>query len=147
MASIFPSLNLAPSPPEASPFYTHWSALLPEVATGVLKHSNNLSAELIGQVTSRKLTGRALSVRESATVVAAGIVILCRTPRGMGLSAPIIPVSVPRLVSLLDNSRRSSVMGGRYRQAFRRFQIYSPRRCGSESTDLHFLPSEPNPER
>jgi serine-type D-Ala-D-Ala carboxypeptidase/endopeptidase (penicillin-binding protein 4) len=54
---------------EASPFYTHWSAPLPEVAAGVLKHSNNLSAELIGQVTSRTLTGRALPLRESATVV------------------------------------------------------------------------------
>jgi D-alanyl-D-alanine carboxypeptidase/D-alanyl-D-alanine-endopeptidase (penicillin-binding protein 4) len=65
-----PSPQPGSVPPEASPFYTHWSAPLPEVATGVLKHSNNLSAELIGQVTSRKLTGRALSVRESATVVA-----------------------------------------------------------------------------
>jgi serine-type D-Ala-D-Ala carboxypeptidase/endopeptidase (penicillin-binding protein 4) len=65
-----PPPQTGPVPPEASPFYTHWSAPLPEVAAGVLKHSNNLSAELIGQVTSRKLTGRALSVRESATVVA-----------------------------------------------------------------------------
>ncbi len=56
-------------PDNAPPLYTHWSAPLPEVAAGVLKHSNNLSAELIGQVTSRKLAGRPLSVRESATVV------------------------------------------------------------------------------
>jgi len=57
--------------PENTPLlYTHWSAPLPEVAAGVLKHSNNLSAELIGQVTSRALTGRPLLVRESATAVA-----------------------------------------------------------------------------
>lgn len=56
-------------PQGAVPFYTHWSTPLPEVAAGVLKHSNNLSAELIGQVTSRKLTGRALPVRESAIAV------------------------------------------------------------------------------
>lgn len=56
-------------PQGASPFYTHWSAPLPEVATGVLKHSNNLSAELIGQVTVRQLTGRPLPLRESAAAV------------------------------------------------------------------------------
>ncbi|MSQ48042.1 MAG: D-alanyl-D-alanine carboxypeptidase/D-alanyl-D-alanine-endopeptidase [Deltaproteobacteria bacterium] len=57
-------------PENTTPLYTHWSAPLPEVAAGVLKHSNNLSAELIGQVTSRKLMGRPLPVRESATAVA-----------------------------------------------------------------------------
>lgn len=57
-------------PENATPLYTHWSAPLPEVAAGVLKHSNNLSAELIGQVTSRTLTGRPLIVRESAAAVA-----------------------------------------------------------------------------
>ncbi|NOT58156.1 MAG: D-alanyl-D-alanine carboxypeptidase/D-alanyl-D-alanine-endopeptidase [Deltaproteobacteria bacterium] len=57
-------------PESAMPRHTHWSAPLPEVAAGVLKHSNNLSAELVGQVTSRKLMGRPLPVRESATAVA-----------------------------------------------------------------------------
>ena len=56
-------------PPGASPLYTHWSAPLPEIAAGVLKYSNNLSAELIGQVTSRKLLGRALPLPESAAAV------------------------------------------------------------------------------
>lgn len=57
-------------PESASPLYTHWSAPLAEVAAGVLKHSNNLSAELVGQVTSRALTGRPLLVRESAATIA-----------------------------------------------------------------------------
>jgi D-alanyl-D-alanine carboxypeptidase/D-alanyl-D-alanine-endopeptidase (penicillin-binding protein 4) len=56
-------------PENVVPLYTHWSAPLPDVAAGVLKHSNNLSAELIGQVTARKLTGRSLPLRESAAAV------------------------------------------------------------------------------
>ncbi len=66
----FPPPQPGRVPENVTPLHTHWSAPLPEVATGVLKHSNNLSAELIGQVTSRKLMGHPLPVRESATAVA-----------------------------------------------------------------------------
>jgi len=67
-------IDLPPPQPKQTPqgaslLYTHWSAPLPEITAGVLKHSNNLSAELIGQVTARKLTGRSLPLRESAAAV------------------------------------------------------------------------------
>ncbi len=55
-------------PAEARVLHTHLSKALPEVARGVLRYSNNLAAELIGQVTARKLSGRPVSLPESATV-------------------------------------------------------------------------------
>ena len=61
MGSSFHHHNLDVFLKASTPFYTHWSAPLPEVAAGVLKHSNNLSAELIGQVTARKLTGPSIA--------------------------------------------------------------------------------------
>lgn len=44
---------------------------LSEIASGVMQHSNNLSAELIGLAASRKLTGRKLSLTDSGMALAA----------------------------------------------------------------------------
>ncbi|MBI3301502.1 MAG: D-alanyl-D-alanine carboxypeptidase/D-alanyl-D-alanine-endopeptidase [Deltaproteobacteria bacterium] len=57
-------------PAGARILHTHWSEALPEIAAGVLRYSNNLSAELIGQVAARQLSDRPLSLRESATALA-----------------------------------------------------------------------------
>ena len=44
---------------------------LAEIASGVLHHSNNLSAELIGLAASRRLTGRKLGLEDSGTALGA----------------------------------------------------------------------------
>jgi serine-type D-Ala-D-Ala carboxypeptidase/endopeptidase (penicillin-binding protein 4) len=67
---VVPTPQPAPVPAGARVLYTHQSAALPEVAAGVLRYSNNLSAELIGQVTTRTLGGRPLPLPESAAVLA-----------------------------------------------------------------------------
>jgi D-alanyl-D-alanine carboxypeptidase/D-alanyl-D-alanine-endopeptidase (penicillin-binding protein 4) len=56
-------------PAAAQVLYTHQSEALPEIVTGVLHYSNNLSAELIGQVATRTLSGRPLPLHESAAMV------------------------------------------------------------------------------
>jgi len=67
---VLPAPQPAPAPAGARVLYTHQSAALPEVAAGVLRYSNNLSAELIGQVTTRTLVGRPLPLSESAAALA-----------------------------------------------------------------------------
>jgi len=66
--------------PESSPGVTpegarevarHESSPLIDIAREVLRYSNNLSAELIGLATSRALTGRKLSLEDSASALAA----------------------------------------------------------------------------
>lgn len=59
----------APVPAGAQVLSTHQSEPLPEVAAGVLRYSNNLSAELIGLVASRKLSVHPLSLQESAATL------------------------------------------------------------------------------
>jgi serine-type D-Ala-D-Ala carboxypeptidase/endopeptidase (penicillin-binding protein 4) len=49
----------------------HESIPLTDIAREVLGHSNNLSAELIGLAASRTLTGRRLSLKDSATALTA----------------------------------------------------------------------------
>ena len=49
----------------------HESRPLTDIAREVLRYSNNLSAELIGLASSRALTGRPLSVKDSASALAA----------------------------------------------------------------------------
>jgi len=49
----------------------HASVPLTEIASGVLKYSNNLSAELIGLAASHALTGRVLSLEDSGTALSA----------------------------------------------------------------------------
>lgn len=53
-------------PAEAREFSIVHSKALSEVAAGVLRYSNNLAAELIGQVATRTLSDRPLSLAESA---------------------------------------------------------------------------------
>jgi D-alanyl-D-alanine carboxypeptidase/D-alanyl-D-alanine-endopeptidase (penicillin-binding protein 4) len=53
-------------PAEAREFSIVHSKTLSEVAAGVLRYSNNLAAELIGQVATRTLSERPLSLAESA---------------------------------------------------------------------------------
>ncbi len=59
----------AKSPANARLLHTHYSKPLPEIISGMLLYSNNLSAELIGLVTSRKLSDLPLSIPDSAAVL------------------------------------------------------------------------------
>ncbi len=59
------------TPEDAREVARHESVPLTEMARGVLRYSNNLSAELIGLATSRALTGRKLSIGDSASALAA----------------------------------------------------------------------------
>ena len=60
-----------PAPAEAVPLARVTSRPLKEIVTGLLHHSNNMSAELIGLAASRKLTGQSLDLAaSSATLVA-----------------------------------------------------------------------------
>jgi D-alanyl-D-alanine carboxypeptidase/D-alanyl-D-alanine-endopeptidase (penicillin-binding protein 4) len=81
-AEVFRTLAAAegvdlPEPaPGASPagsreIARHDSVPLAEIAAGVLRYSNNLSAELIGLAASLKLTGRKLTLEDSATALSA----------------------------------------------------------------------------
>ena len=56
-------------PASARPVYTHASPALSQLLADTLRYSSNLSAELIGQVASRRLTGRPLTIRESAAAL------------------------------------------------------------------------------
>lgn len=59
-----------PVPPGATLLARHESPPLGELATRVLKHSNNLSAELIGLAAARRLEPKAASLDRSAGVLA-----------------------------------------------------------------------------
>jgi D-alanyl-D-alanine carboxypeptidase/D-alanyl-D-alanine-endopeptidase (penicillin-binding protein 4) len=65
-----PAPRAATIPAAARVLYSHRSEPLSQVAAGVLRYSNNLSAELIGQVATHKLSGRPLSLRESGATLA-----------------------------------------------------------------------------
>lgn len=62
-----PQRGLTPS--TAQVLHSHHSEALSEIVPGVLHYSNNLAAELIGQVAARKLSGRPLSLPASATTL------------------------------------------------------------------------------
>lgn len=64
-----PQPQAAPTPTTARLLYTHDSKPLPEILSGMLFHSNNLSAELIGLVTSRTLRDLPLSITDSAALL------------------------------------------------------------------------------
>ncbi len=64
-----PQPQAAPVPTNARLLHTHYSKPLPEILSGMLFHSNNLSAELIGLVTSRTLRDLPLSIIESAALL------------------------------------------------------------------------------
>ena len=64
-----PQPGLAPG--DAQPVYTHASPALSQLVADTLRYSSNLSAELIGQVASRHLTGRPLAIGESAAALSA----------------------------------------------------------------------------
>ncbi len=64
-----PQPQAAPAPANARLLYTHYSQPLPEILSGMLLHSNNLSAELIGLVTSRALRDQPLSIPDSAALL------------------------------------------------------------------------------
>ncbi|HXG19265.1 MAG TPA: D-alanyl-D-alanine carboxypeptidase/D-alanyl-D-alanine-endopeptidase [Methylomirabilota bacterium] len=65
-----PVPQAAVTPPTARTLFTHYSAPLPDIITRVLRYSNNLAAELIGQVATRRLTSHALALHESAAAIA-----------------------------------------------------------------------------
>lgn len=56
-------------PPHAHLLHTHASAPLSEIITKVLRYSNNLAAELVGQTTTSQLNNRPASVHESAAAL------------------------------------------------------------------------------
>ena len=53
-------------PPTATLLVTHDSPALPDLLRGLLRYSNNLSAELIGLANATRLTGRVTSLAEAA---------------------------------------------------------------------------------
>lgn len=63
-----PQAGVVPS--AARVLSVHHSEPLAHIATGVLRYSNNLAAELIGQMAARRLQGRTDSLRDSATRLA-----------------------------------------------------------------------------
>jgi len=63
---ILPPPRSGVTPTHARPIAVHSSAPLSEIITKVLRYSNNLAAELIGQTTTRQLTNRSLPLHESA---------------------------------------------------------------------------------
>ena len=66
-----PGLAPGATPDGAREIGRHESIPLTEIATGVLRYSNNLSAELIGLAASQALTGRKLSLEDSAMALIA----------------------------------------------------------------------------
>ena len=66
---ILPRSQAAPVPAQARLLYTHYSPPLPEMLSGMLFYSTNLSAELIGLVTSRTLRDQPLSIAGSAALL------------------------------------------------------------------------------
>jgi len=66
-----PAAQRGTRPPEAREIARHESPPLSEVVTGLLRYSNNLTAELTGLAASRQLTGAGLALNESAHRLAA----------------------------------------------------------------------------
>ena len=66
---ILPQPQAAPAPANARLLYTHDSQPLPAILSGMLLYSTNLSAELIGLVTSRRLRDLPLSIADSAALL------------------------------------------------------------------------------
>ncbi|MCB1494638.1 MAG: D-alanyl-D-alanine carboxypeptidase/D-alanyl-D-alanine-endopeptidase [Bauldia sp.] len=66
-----PAPTPGPAPEGARQVTQHDSIPLTNIARAVLRYSNNLSAELIGLAASRALTGRSLSLADSASALAA----------------------------------------------------------------------------
>lgn len=64
-----PEPQVGTVPADATPIATVESPPLAEVMTGLLKFSNNMTAELIGLATSRKLTGKVLDPRASSAAL------------------------------------------------------------------------------
>ncbi len=64
-----PQPRAAIAPANVRLLHTHYSKPLPEILRGMLLHSNNLSAELIGLVTSRALRDLPLSIADSAALL------------------------------------------------------------------------------
>ncbi len=64
-----PQPQAAPAPANTRLLYTHYSKPLSEILSGMLFHSTNLSAELIGLVTSRTLRDLPLSIADSAALL------------------------------------------------------------------------------
>lgn len=64
-----PRPQAAPAPANTRSLYTHDSKPLSEILSGMLHYSNNLSAELIGLVTSRRLRDLPLSIADSAALL------------------------------------------------------------------------------
>ncbi len=64
-----PPPQAAPAPAKARRLYTHYSTPLLVILKGMLRYSNNLSAELIGLVASRTLSDRPLSIPDSAALL------------------------------------------------------------------------------
>jgi D-alanyl-D-alanine carboxypeptidase/D-alanyl-D-alanine-endopeptidase (penicillin-binding protein 4) len=56
-------------PTQARLLHTHSSALLSDIITKVLRYSNNLAAELVGQATTSHLNSRPASIQESAVAL------------------------------------------------------------------------------
>lgn len=67
---VLPLPDSGVTPAHARPLYTHDSAPLPTIITTVLRYSNNLAAELIGQLAARRLNGKPARLRESAAALA-----------------------------------------------------------------------------
>ncbi len=65
-----PNPESGQAPASARVIHTHASEPLPTIASKVLRHSNNMAAEMIGLVSSRKLTSRALPLALSAQALA-----------------------------------------------------------------------------
>ena len=64
-----PQPQAAPVPASTRLLYTHDSQPLSEILSGMLFYSNNLSAELSGLVTSRRLRDLPLSITDSAALL------------------------------------------------------------------------------
>ncbi len=66
---VLPEPRLGTVPGDAVLIGRHLSAPLRDLVRGVLRYSNNLSAELVGLVASRRLAGRPLSLDQSSAVL------------------------------------------------------------------------------
>lgn len=67
---VLPEPEEGAMPSDARVVARHLSEPLAEVARQVLKHSNNMAAELIGLTTTRALTGSAVTIGESGALLA-----------------------------------------------------------------------------
>ncbi len=66
---VLPEPSPGVTPQDARELVRHESVPLTDIARKVLRYSNNLSAELVGLATSNALTGRTLSLADSAAAV------------------------------------------------------------------------------